>query len=51
MKLQAILDVVSKVRVDEKENGQGQENDTSITVHVEGQEEEIDIADILNQLS
>ena len=45
-----ILDVDSKVRVDDKENGQGQENDTSITVHVEGQEEEIDTADILNQL-
>ena len=44
-----ILDVDSKVRVDEKENGHGQEN-TSITVHVEGQEEEIDTADILNQL-
>ena len=45
-----ILDVDSKVRVDEKENGQGQENDTSITVYMEGQEEEIDTADILNQL-
>ena len=45
-----ILDVDSKVRVDDKENGQGQENDTNITVHVEGQEEEIDTADILNQL-
>ena len=45
-----ILHVDSKVRVDDKENGQGQENDTSITVHVEGQEEEIDTADILNQL-
>ena len=45
-----ILDVNSNVRVDDKENGQGQENDTSITVRVEGQEEEIDSDDILNQL-
>ena len=44
-----ILDVNSKVRVDDKENRHGQEN-TSITVHVEGQEEEIDTDDILNQL-
>ena len=44
-----ILDVNSKVRVDDKEKRHGQEN-TSITVHVEGQEEEIDTDDILNQL-
>ena len=30
-----ILDVDSKVRLDDKENRQGQENDTSITVHVD----------------
>ena len=45
-----ILDVDSKVRVDDKENRQRQENDTSLTVYVERQEEEIDTADILNQL-
>ena len=45
-----ILDVDSKVCDDDKENRQRQENDTSITVHVKGQEEEIDTADILNQL-